>query len=386
DASLDAQFGERGLVPLLVKGLQDAGGGQPSDCQVLVAGILKNVSNDERNQQLMLGSDILGVIHELLQSGDEQLLIQITALLRNLLSSPGHHEDFLATGSLSQLASAMSQHRQCRELQVNIARVLGKLSGCDDTGESMLEHVDVLLEPICRSLSDHCGVTSLVTRLAFVLGSFTAIDEDARQKFACELGGIPLLTSLLEKYWQQEQSLRPGSCEEAAAALDGTAAAECEECLVKLVRLVANLTISRDAGVTLASTGSVVDTLLGILSTKRIVNSEELVLNALAAVTNLTFHESEQNLLLSAENKRLLCQLMQPMLLESYNVEALVECARALGNVSRHEDVRQWMVELRIDEVLSILLSHHDRDLVFYSCGAFVNLAADPDVSKHLRE
>ncbi|CAE7944977.1 unnamed protein product, partial [Symbiodinium sp. KB8] len=206
DASLDAQFGERGLVPLLVKGLQ----GLQIPLKVLVAGILKNVSNDERNQQLMLGSDILGVIHELLQSGDEQLLIQITALLRNLLSSPGHHE----------------------------------------------EHVDVLLEPICRSLSDHCGVTSLVTRLAFVLGSFTAIDEDARQKFACELGGIPLLTSLLEKYWQQEQSLRPGSCE-AAAALDGTAAAECEE------------------GVTLASTGSVVDTLLGILSTKRIVNSEE---------------------------------------------------------------------------------------------------------------
>ncbi|CAE7488257.1 Armc2, partial [Symbiodinium sp. CCMP2456] len=66
--------------------------------------------------------------------------------------------------------------------------------------------------------------------------------------------------------------------------------------------------------------------------------------------------------------------------------EALVECARALGNISRHEDVRQWMVELRIDEVLSILLSHHDRDLVFYSCGAFVNLAADPEVSQHLRE
>ena len=37
---------------------------------------------------------------------------------------------------------------------------------------------------------------------------------------------------------------------------------------------------------------------------------------------------------------------------------------RELCSAQRHEDVRQWMVELRIDEVLSILLSHHDRDLV----------------------
>eukprot|EP00439_Symbiodinium_sp_Y106_P007516 s2811_g1.t1 len=42
DASLDTQFGDRGLIGLLVRELQDAcGGGQPSDCQVLLAGILK---------------------------------------------------------------------------------------------------------------------------------------------------------------------------------------------------------------------------------------------------------------------------------------------------------------------------------------------------------
>merc|ERR1719218_235752 len=37
------------------------------------------------------------------------------------------------------------------------------------------------------------------------------------------------------------------------------------------------------------------------------------------------------------------------------------------------------MAELRIDEILVILLNHHDRDLVFYVCGALVNLAADPE-------
>merc|ERR1719265_2643476 len=108
-------------------------------------------------------------------------------------------------------------------------------------------------------------------------------------------------------------------------------------------------------------------------------DSEELVLNATAAVTNLIFYDTSTNLLLTHENKQLLCRLLRPMLLESYNVEALSEAARALGNLSRHQDARQWITELRIDEILAILMGHDDRDLVFYSCGALVNLAADSE-------
>merc|ERR1719265_204352 len=113
-------------------------------------------------------------------------------------------------------------------------------------------------------------------------------------------------------------------------------------------------------------------------------DSEELVLNATAAVTNLIFYDTSTNLLLTHENKELLCRLLRPLLLESYNVEALVEAARALGNLSRHQDARQWITELRIDEILSILLAHYDRNLVFYACGALVNLAADPSYNRRL--
>merc|ERR1719305_75021 len=105
--------------------------------------------------------------------------------------------------------------------------------------------------------------------------------------------------------------------------------------------------------------------------------SEELVLNTMAATTNLLFYgeQANGNLLFSAESKELLCRLLRPLLLESYNVEALIETARALGNLSRHEDARKCMVSLRLDEILVILLDHQDRDLVFYVCGALVNLA-----------
>merc|ERR1719305_1705007 len=107
--------------------------------------------------------------------------------------------------------------------------------------------------------------------------------------------------------------------------------------------------------------------------------SEELVLNTMAATTNLLFYgeQANGNLLYSEENRELLCRLLRPLLLESYNIEALIEAARALGNLSRHQDARQWIAELRIDEILAILMAHNDRDLVFYACGALVNVAAD---------
>ncbi|OLQ10053.1 Armadillo repeat-containing protein 2 [Symbiodinium microadriaticum] len=147
-------------------------------------------------------------------------------------------------------------------------------------------------------------------------------------------------------------------------------AQDVEEVLVKLVRLLANIAISPDAGATLAASSAVVDPLLDMLGAKKISDSEELVLNVVAAVTNLLFYDVPSNMLFQEESKQLLCRLFRPLLLESYNVEALVETARALGNLSRHADARKCMVSLRLDEILAILLDHDDRDLVKPSKGA----------------
>jgi hypothetical protein len=147
--------------------------------------------------------------------------------------------------------------------------------------------------------------------------------------------------------------------------------------LVKLVRLVANVAISPGVGTEVAAVSDCVDPLLDILGCKRMSENEELVLNATAAATNLLFYGEPTNLLFSTENKELLCRLLRPLLLESYNVEALVEAARAVGNLSRHQDARQWIAELRIDEILAIFMAQDDRDLVFYACGALVNIVAD---------
>jgi hypothetical protein len=226
-----------------------------------------------------------------------------------------------------------------------------------------------------------------------VLGNLTAQSDDFRMMLMMEYGGLDLIPSLLEKYWQEDRLFAQA---DAAAAATGQEPQphqeqqqderrrEVETVLVKLVRLVANVTISAPVGVALASMPGVVDSLLDVLGSKQMAKSEELVLSATAAVTNLLFYDSSANLLSTPENRQLLCRLLRPMLLESYNVEALVEAARALGNLTRHEDARHLITELRIDEVLCILLAHGDRDLVFYCCGALVNLAANSTDGRRL--
>jgi len=123
---------------------------------------------------------------------------------------------------------------------------------------------------------------------------------------------------------------------------------------------------------------------LDLLGAKRISDSEELVLNVVAAITNLLFYDVPTNLLFEEDNKLLLCRLFRPLLLDSYNIEALIETARALGNLGRHSDARQHMTNLRLDEILVILLDHENRELVYYVSGAIVNLAADAECTSRL--
>ncbi|CAE7762566.1 Armc2, partial [Symbiodinium microadriaticum] len=223
--------------------------------------------------------------------------------------------------------------------------------------------------------------SALTLRLSFVLGNLTERSDRLRVVFAFDCEGTALVPQLLSKYWQKDRQLARGEVETEKGK---ASAQDVEEVLVKLVRLLANIAISPDAGATLAASSAVVDPLLDMLGAKKISDSEELVLNVVAAVTNLLFYDVPSNMLFQEESKQLLCRLFRPLLLESYNVEALVETARALGNLSRHADARKCMVSLRLDEILAILLDHDDRDLVFYSCGALVNLAADPECTPRL--
>lgn len=358
-----------------------------SDLRIFAIGILKNVTNNDDNLKHITKGGILAILHALMKpenlsrgSREAQQLVQITALLRNLAASSKRNQQFVELGILTDLIRISAQYREDQELQMNIARVLGKLSLHDAPCEAFEADASHLQE-LVKCLNVHAGVSSIVLRLAFVLGNLTARSDRLREIFWFECGGAALLPSLMQRYWQKDRKLAQAGIESVACSTD---AQEVEGVLIKLVRLAANAAISPTVGAELAASPAVVDLMLDLLGCKRMADSEELVLNTMAATTNLLFYGDMVNLFFSTENKELLCRLFRPLLLESYNVEALIEAARALGNLSRHQDARQWIGELRIDEILAILMAHNDRDLVFYACGSLVNVAADVDQATRL--
>lgn len=384
----DEDFLREGLVGPLLEVLQsEAAECSSNDLRVYVVGVLKNISfNNEANQRFLLQNGAVAVLFRLTgseqltgASKEAQLLIQITATLRNLAAHQDKehtgsraHRLFLQEGCFDSFTRTMVLFPNHTELLTNISRVLAKLTLHGSACEALAKN-DAYVKQIARTLSANAESAPLTLRLSFVLGNLTAKSERLRIVFGFDCEGTALVPQLLGRYWQKDRQFARLELEKGKAS----GSAEVEEVLVKLVRLLANIAISTTTGSTLASSSAVVDPLLDMLGAKKIADSEELVLNVIACITNLLFYDTPSNLFLQEDNKLLLCRLFRPLLLESYNDEALMETARALGNLSRHPDARQCMAELRVDEILVILLSHNDRDLVFYVCGALVNFATD---------
>jgi biotin-(acetyl-CoA carboxylase) ligase len=57
--------------------------------------------------------------------------------------------------------------------------------------------------------------------------------------------------------------------------------------------------------------------------------------------------------------------------------DAVLESARAFGNLSRSEAVLEWMRETRVDEVMLILIDHSRTDIVHAICGILINMTND---------
>jgi len=353
----DGDFLSERLIEPLIEVLEsDSQACSSTDLRVYIVGVLKNVSNDTANQKFLAQRGAVGSLFRLLEgknltgsSKEAQLLIQATAALRNLASN--QYKQFLQEERLNALTRVMSMFPSHVELLTNIARTLAKLTLHNSAVEALAKS-DTHIRQIARTLSSNADSTPLTLRLAFVLGNLTERSDRLRVVFAFDCEGASLVPQLLGKYWQKDRQLARLELDKDQGKATGMQ--EIEEVLVKLSRLLANIAISSTAGSTLASSSAVVDPLLDILGAKRISDSEELVLNVVAAITNLLFYDVPSNLLFQEDSKQVLCRLFRPLLLESYNVEALVETARALGNLSRHADARRCMASLQCKWVCNL--------------------------------
>eukprot|EP01112_Ceratiomyxa_fruticulosa_P006942 TRINITY_DN1789_c0_g4_i1.p1 TRINITY_DN1789_c0_g4~~TRINITY_DN1789_c0_g4_i1.p1 ORF type:complete len:781 (+),score=173.23 TRINITY_DN1789_c0_g4_i1:193-2535(+) len=397
----------------------------PHGVLVHLAGSLKNITtSDEPNQKIVLKSKGIELLAHLLlyakkerasdakskDEGDDgkkdsrvlQLMVQVTGIFRNLSMRASSKDSFISSGALNSLCTVFAKYSPLHmlsphsphsttlpqnyisELILNIVRIVSKLSVFNEVCEVINSH-PLFLECLLTILKDvlenfpsnstPTHIHGLVLRICFILGNLTGENEDMRLRIAKFDGAIDLIVQLFVKYHAVDEAVSTTHIEV------GPSPTEIEQVLVKLIRLIANLSITSTIGPILLSSPSM-SLLPSLLTSKSLIASEELVLNVVGAITNLSFYFQEEEIQNSLSDSQVsICISLLPILLHD-NSEAVVEAVRALANLSRHSDVRAKMEEKRLDHLMLVLLGHPSQDVVFNVCGVLMNLSPDSRHSK----
>ncbi|PAA75104.1 hypothetical protein BOX15_Mlig029829g1, partial [Macrostomum lignano] len=326
------------------------------------------------------------------------VLVQVLGSLRNLAEQPGTRQQFVATPAcLAGVCAAMQQYPADYELQLNASRLLSKLSQHADVCAALCSNDDggggvgssgqsALLPSAARELlARHRSREDLVLRLAFVLGNLAGRAEEARTAMFPDKPALDSVLAVL-KFYQQESEAA------AAAAASGEASqpaprrdpGKVRDCLVKLVRLLANAAISAEVGRMCAGSRTCLRLLVTFVESKSIADNRELVSNSVAAINNLTYYMSTE---LASDMPERMLRVAQALslLIQRADTDLLVEAIRPFGNLSREKAVRDWIVTSRIDEVLITLLDS-SHEAVYSAAGILLNLVADPDKRQVLKK
>ncbi|TPX72667.1 hypothetical protein SpCBS45565_g00059 [Spizellomyces sp. 'palustris'] len=301
------------------------------------------------------------------------LLIQTTAALRNLITSQEHYICFLQSVSkgdpetvvetLVRLLHPDIGLHDSPEIMLNVCRILSKLSLNPDflpyLGGS--QNIDAFLHLLVKYQADK----PLLVRICFILGNLTTTLSTDHAHLR---SGIPDLVALLGMYI----SVEVGTDSEEEEEDGGYRGRETEEVLIKLIRLLANIAIDPVGGQRIVEMIEI-EALVDLLGHKPVSDHEELVLNIVGAVANFSFYGGDNNYVVSRKVE--IAKHMINLLLHN-NPEAVVEALRVLANLSHYSDVRSVMAAQRGTEILTVLLDHAHRSVLYQTCGVLINVVS----------
>ena len=371
--------------------------------------------------------------------------VEVTAIMRNIACAPHAHRLFIEplppsvvlkpasalTSTLSPRSPPTALDRLCQlllrfpahsSLALNVLRILSKLSLHSDCRTVLDRQVECIEALVCMLQSFH-GKLALCVRVCFTLGNLTMTNADNRFVIAdaiiatthtASTDGLSVLLSLLTRTHQRNNKLLALLASASSSPAAATAASssskhrlmlrENVDLLVKLIRLTANLAIHHDVGRRLVGDGRtalLVDVLreanarseeaqsAGGASLVDSEKAEELTLNAISCMTNLSYYLATQHgdtasaattgdpppLFLFHPLSSVL-PLLTPHLL-SPNRDTLTSLLRLLANLTRQHATRQLLYAAAVDEAVLLLLSHGDAEVVEVCAGVVLNCSVD---------
>uniref|UniRef100_A0A8C3C5B1 Armadillo repeat containing 2 n=1 Tax=Cairina moschata TaxID=8855 RepID=A0A8C3C5B1_CAIMO len=270
------------------------------------------------------------------------LLVQLTATLRNLADLPQARCQLICSGAVSELCVALEQRMNDKDVCTYIVRIFSKLSSYDDFCAALADCSRCYILFLAL-LSKHQKQQDLVIRIIFILGNLTAENNQAREQFFKEKGSLNTLISLFQTYHELDLNAEKwchirGREEEKQTKHPS----EAEDVLIKLIRVLANLSIHPSVGAALAAAHRVVELLVTVLVLLK--------------------------------------------LLMSNSMDGVVEAVRVFGNLSQYHEICDFIVQKKIYKFVIALLDAKNQDVCFSACGVLLNLTVDKDKRALLME
>ncbi|XP_078502984.1 armadillo repeat-containing protein 2 isoform X2 [Lissotriton helveticus] len=309
------------------------------------------------------------------------LLVQLTATLRNFADLPQSRHKFLVSNVLSELCIVLEQHMSDSDVCTNIARIFSKLSSYNDCCATLAEC------PRCyflflEVLNKHPRKQDLVVRIIFTIGNLTAKNNQAREQFHVEKGSIETLLSLFSTYLELDMKITKIRMD-SEKTKNQKRPSDLEDILIKLIRVIANISIHPGIGAALSANQQCVDLLVRVLEYKSIDECDELVINAAATINNLSYYQGNESIVQA--RKMHIAELLLKLLLGN-SMHGILEAARVYGNLSQYPEIRDFIVQKNVYKFMIALMDAKHEDVCFSACGVLTNLTVDGNKRHILKE
>ncbi|CAI9556625.1 unnamed protein product [Staurois parvus] len=349
----DHLFQNDDLMGVLLEVLQNEDAQANSEAFLYCLGTIKFLSGNRALLSELLRKQAVEILLELMKqiihfngrpemvSDMSHLVVQLTATLRNLADLSQSRLKFLACNALLDLCILMEIYINDKDICTNVSRILSKLSTYNDCCTALAD-CSTYYSVALAVLNKHPKKQDLVVRIAFTLNNLTAKTNAAREDFYKVKGSIATLIHLLHVYCELDVKIQSIKSIQKENAKDLKKSSEVEDILIKLVSLLANLSVHPNVGKYLAADQNCISRLIHILEYKLIDECEELVINTVATLNNLSFYENDSS---TVTKRRLEISKLMFKLLLSNNMDGILEAARVFGNLSHYQDVRDFIVE-----------------------------------------
>ena len=216
------------------------------------------------------------------------------------------------------------------------------------------------------ALSTYYKHSDTCIHLSLVLGDLTSQTNHARNQLYNDksLKCMDILIKIMRYYLELDDQLSEEEIKDK----------KFNDVLIKVVRIIAHLSISEVIGPKIAADKPCIDIFFMMLDKYDVNVQEELVINILATLNNLSYYSNDNSIV--CQNRLRVAVLLSDLLLVD-RMTCVSEVLRVFGNITKFDDVRDLLHKHKVSHMMVALLDSGDRLVVYNACGVLVNMSAD---------